>query len=74
MDSDTVCGCQVFFGVNVVASAHWPRVVGGVVTIGDLITILREGAKEREKVEEGNEGNESSVENKVRSGDGVAGE
>ena len=72
MESDGVCGCQVFFGINIVASAHWPRLVGGVVTIGDQVTVLREGAKEIEMVEEGNETRESSVGDKVGSGDGVA--
>ena len=43
-----VCVCQVFFGVNVVASTNWPGAVGGVVTVGDKVTVLREAGKERE--------------------------
>lgn len=42
----------MFFGVNVVASTIWPGVVGGAVTVGDKVTVLREARKERE-MEEG---------------------
>ena len=61
-----VCVCQVFFGVNVVASTSWPGVVRGVVTVGDKVTVLREVGKERE-VEEGVEDKGASVDDKAGS-------
>ena len=54
-----VHGCQVFFGVNVVASTDWLGVVGGLVTVGDKVTVLREAAGVEKETEEGVEEKEA---------------